>query len=161
MILYALRHLHGGSSCDAAAPDCVPVQVPFTFGVEVFEPGHRTNPHTHALGHEMFVILSGACHASSARCLRRPQACLDRLEVAFAGEGTASCNGHTFPVCAGEVVVFPPTSLHAIDNGPHARMYCLELMCPNDMFAELVNTGRPAGRLKDEDLCALISVGCR
>lgn len=35
-------------------------QVPFTFGVEIFEPGHRTTPHSHASAHELFFILAGA-----------------------------------------------------------------------------------------------------
>ena len=36
---------------------------------------------------------------------------------------------------AGDVVVFPPRSVHGIDVSEDARMYCLELMQPNDMFA--------------------------
>ena len=35
------------------------MQVPFTFGVEVFEPGHVTKPHAHSVAHEMFLILAG------------------------------------------------------------------------------------------------------
>ena len=34
-------------------------QVPFTFGVEIFEPGHRTTPHTHPSSQELFFILAG------------------------------------------------------------------------------------------------------
>ena len=83
-----------------------------------------------------------------------PELCL------AAGEGTGFCDGHRFPVQAGEVVIFPPTSLHGIDNGPGGRMYCLEFMDPNDMFAELVLSGTPAGSLSAEDLCTLISAGC-
>ena len=33
------------------------------------------------------------------------------------------------------MVVFPPQSVHGIDVSEDARMYCLELMQPNDMFA--------------------------
>ena len=32
-------------------------------------------------------------------------------------------------------MVFPAQSVHGIDVSEHARMYCLELMQPNDMFA--------------------------
>ena len=32
-------------------------------------------------------------------------------------------------------MVFPPQSVHGIDVSEDARMYCLELMQPNDMFA--------------------------
>lgn len=109
-------------------------EVPFTFGVEIFEKGHKTNPHTHAVSHELFFIL--------------------------AGEGEGFCNSERFPVKAGDVVVFPPTSLHGIDNSPNSKMYCLELMLPNDMFAEFVKQGRPAGALRDDDMCIMIAQGC-
>ena len=36
------------------------MQCPFTFGVEIFEAGHRTTPHSHASAHELFFILAGA-----------------------------------------------------------------------------------------------------
>lgn len=36
------------------------VQVNFTFGVEIFEPGHKTTPHVHQQAHELFFILAGA-----------------------------------------------------------------------------------------------------
>lgn len=35
------------------------LQVPFTFGVEIFEAGHKTEPHSHAIAHELFYILAG------------------------------------------------------------------------------------------------------
>ena len=109
-------------------------EVPFTFGVEIFENGHKTNPHTHAVSHELFFIL--------------------------AGEGTGFCDNERFPVTAGDVVVFPPTSLHGIDNSESSKMYCLELMLPNDMFAEFVRQGQPAGKLRAEDMCILLAQGC-
>ncbi|KAK9785970.1 hypothetical protein WJX73_010086 [Symbiochloris irregularis] len=108
--------------------------VPFTFGVEIFEQGHKTKPHSHAIAHELFYIL--------------------------AGQGEGFCNGRRFPLSAGDVVVFPPQSVHGIDNSDTGRMYCLELMLPNDMFAELVEAGTPTGGLSDEDLCVLIAAGC-
>ena len=40
------------------------LQVPFTFGVEVFEPGHVTKPHSHSVAHEMFLILAGDAHVA-------------------------------------------------------------------------------------------------
>lgn len=36
------------------------MQCPFTFGVEIFEAGHCTTPHSHASAHELFFILAGA-----------------------------------------------------------------------------------------------------
>ncbi|CAD7695232.1 unnamed protein product [Ostreobium quekettii] len=108
--------------------------VPFTFGLEIFEPSHRTNPHTHDNAHELFFILSG--------------------------EGQAFCNGHHFAVGAGDTVVFPPTTVHGIDNGPFSKMYCLEMMLPNEMFAEFVKRGMPTGGLNNDDMCTLVAVGC-
>ena len=35
------------------------MQVPFTFGIEIFEAGHETTPHSHAVAHELFCILTG------------------------------------------------------------------------------------------------------
>ena len=34
-------------------------QVPFTFGIEIFEKGHKTTPHTHPSSQELFFILAG------------------------------------------------------------------------------------------------------
>ena len=51
-------------------------------------------------------------------------------------------------------------SVHGIDVNEEAKMYCLEVMQPNDMFAELVRAGMPAGALLDDDLCILIAAGC-
>jgi len=108
--------------------------VPFTFGLEIFEPSHHTNPHTHDTAHELFFILSG--------------------------EGQAFCNGHHFAVGAGDTVVFPPATVHGIDNGPFSKMYCLEMMLPNEMFAEFVKRGMPTGGLNNDDMCTLVAVGC-
>ena len=109
-------------------------EVPFTFGLEIFERSHKTKPHTHAVSHELFFIL--------------------------AGDGIGFCDDESFPVTAGDVVVFPPTSLHGIDNGPNSKMYCLELMLPNDMFAEFVRQGQPTGKLHADDMCIMIAQGC-
>lgn len=109
-------------------------QVNFTFGVEIFEPGHRTTPHVHQLAHEIFVIL--------------------------AGTGDGFCDGKRFPLQSGDVVVFPPGSEHGIDVSEGSKMYCLEVMQPNDMFAELVRAGMPAGLLQNDDLCILVAAGC-
>mmetsp|Transcript_10145 Transcript_10145/g.29153 ORF Transcript_10145/g.29153 Transcript_10145/m.29153 type:complete len:173 (-) Transcript_10145:286-804(-) len=77
----------------------------------------------------------------------------------LSGSGEAFCNSERFPVCAGDTIVLPPGSLHGIDNGPHQKMYLLELMLPNDQFAEFVRQGEQRG-LEDEDLCVLIGRGC-
>ncbi|KAI3436670.1 hypothetical protein D9Q98_006086 [Chlorella vulgaris] len=110
-------------------------EVPFISGIEVFERGHHTQPHVHPHAHELFFIL--------------------------AGQGTAFCGSERFPVTAGDVVVFCPGAIHGIDNDSSSRMYCLELMVPNEQFAEFVRTGTDTGRLAADDLCVLASIGCR
>jgi quercetin dioxygenase-like cupin family protein len=110
--------------------------VPFVFGVEVFEPGHRTAPHAHPAAHELFFVLAGA------------------------GEGFAG--GARFPLRAGDAAVFRPGAEHGIDVGAGGgRLYCLELMLPNEAFAEFVRAGTRARGLGLDDLCVLARVGCR
>jgi gentisate 1,2-dioxygenase len=109
------------------------IPFPFVFGVEIFEPGHRTNPHVHSSAYELFFILSG--------------------------EGEGFCNNERFPVRPGDIIVFHPGSTHGIDNGKEERMYCVEIMLPDQNFAEFVR----AGQLKDlhlDDLCILARIGC-
>ena len=109
--------------------------LPFTVGVEVFDPGHETARHSHATGCELFFVL--------------------------AGTGTAHCDGASFALAPGDVAIFPPASVHGIDADPgEAPLVCLELLCPNDSFAEKVRSGELTGSLADEELCALAAVGC-
>ena len=111
-------------------------EVPFTFGVEVFPPGHKTPPHVHTTAHEMFFILSGS--------------------------GEAFCNGTRFRVGAGDTVVFPPGCEHGIDSDSgERRMYCLELMLPNEAFSEFVRAGQRMEGLDHDDMCVLAAIGCR
>ena len=67
-----------------------------------------------------------------------------------------------FDVCirAADMCAMCAGSVHGIDVNEEAKMYCLEVMQPNDMFAELVRAGMPAGALLDDDLCILIAAGC-
>merc|ERR1712091_412409 len=74
-------------------------RLPFTFGVEIFEPGHVTPLHSHQGAYELFFILNG--------------------------EGVGRCNGAEFPLAAGDVAIFPPGSVHGIDNlDPFGRRPC-------------------------------------
>ena len=53
--------------------------------------------------------------------------------------------------------------LHAIDVSSDSEfpLVCLEVMAPDDRFAELVmGEGTRTGGLTDEELCALAAVGC-
>ncbi|KAK9814608.1 hypothetical protein WJX72_008552 [[Myrmecia] bisecta] len=81
--------------------------VPFTFGVEIFEPGHRTMPHTHKTAHELFFIL--------------------------AGDGTAFCDGERFAVKAGDSVVFPPALQQCSISEPYMMQLLLLLAAPGHM----------------------------
>ena len=108
--------------------------VPFVFGVEIFEPGHRTTPHVHESAFEVFFILSG--------------------------EGEGFCNGKRFALTAGDVVAFHPGAEHGIDNGTSTKMYCIEMMMPDEEFAQFVRAGRLHG-LRKEELCVLRRIGCK
>ena len=109
--------------------------VPFTFGVEIFPPGHKTNAHVHNTAHEMFFIVSGS--------------------------GEAFCNGARFKVAAGDTVVFPPGCVHGIDADEHHKLYCLELMLPNEQFSEFVRAGQRLEGLGDDDMCVMAAIGCQ
>lgn len=113
-----------------------PVQhpmVPFTFGVEIFQASHKTPPHVHN-AHEVFFVLSG--------------------------NGEAFCDGVRFAVGEGDLLLFPPHSVHGVDVSDDNKMYCLEFMLPNDMFAEYVHNGISTGGLHDDDLCQLNVIAC-
>ncbi|KAI8466610.1 MAG: RmlC-like cupin domain-containing protein [Monoraphidium minutum] len=109
-------------------------ELSMTFGVEMFEPGHRTTRHIHTAAYEMFVVLGG--------------------------EGVGISNGDHVPIRAGDVAVFPPHVVHAIDNPGDRRMYCLQMMLPNDMFAEYVTSGSLLGPLDSADMDGIISGSC-
>jgi hypothetical protein len=86
------------------------------------------------------------------RCHANPVACC------AAGEGEAFCEDERMPVGPGDLVVFSPGAVHGIDVRPAGRMYCLELMLPNDQFAEVVRSGREmVGGLEDQDLRVMAS----
>ena len=58
-------------------------RVPFTFGIEIFERGHKTTPHVHPTSQELFFILAG-----------RPPPCQD--STCLAQEGSPlRCDGLT------------------------------------------------------------------
>lgn len=97
-----------------------------TFGVEMFEPGHRTARHVHGAAYEAFVVLGG-------------------------GGGLGIDGGARVPLRAGDVAVFPPGVVHAIDNlSTTGRLFCLQMMLPNEMFAEYVAGGALLGPLDGE-----------
>ena len=109
--------------------------VPFVFGVEIFEPLHKTVPHIHSNAFEVFFILSG--------------------------QGEAFCDSRRMPIQIGDIIAFRPGATHGIDNtSAEEKIYCLELMLPNENFAEFVRSGLPIGNLNDDDLCIIARIGC-
>jgi mannose-6-phosphate isomerase-like protein (cupin superfamily) len=93
--------------------------------------GHVTMPHVHHQAHELFFVLSG--------------------------RGTAFCDGTQFPIVPGDCIVFPPGVVHGVNADE--KLYCLELMLPNENFAELVRNGMETGYDQD-DSCVLAAIGC-
>lgn len=99
-----------------------------TFCVEIFDVGGKTPPNRHQLAVEMFFVLKG--------------------------EGLASCDGKTVPICAGNSILVPPTGTHVIENTGSSRLYTLCIMVPNENFAELIRSGMPV-ELDEEDMAVL------
>jgi mannose-6-phosphate isomerase-like protein (cupin superfamily) len=92
---------------------------------EVWEPGGSQPPNSHPRSVEMFWFV--------------------------AGEGIATSDGVEMAVCAGQLLVLPPGSVHHIRNTGPGRMYALTTMSPDDGFADLITAG-PATILDDDDL---------
>jgi mannose-6-phosphate isomerase-like protein (cupin superfamily) len=78
--------------------------------------------------------------------------------LAFAGEGEGR---QVYPVSAGDTIVFPPGCVHGIDALEVNKLYCLELMLPNEKFAEFVRQGQPVNIRDVDDMCVLAAIGCR
>ena len=53
-----------------------------------------------------------------------------------AGTGDAYSDGVHTSVNPGDVIVFPPGSRHGLDNNTAEKLYCLQLMAPNEAFVE-------------------------
>jgi mannose-6-phosphate isomerase-like protein (cupin superfamily) len=70
------------------------------------------------------------------------------------GEGTATCDGKTVPIRAGDSLLVPPTGIHEVRNTGSGRLYALCFMVPNEDFAELIRSGIPVD-LDEEDFAVL------
>ncbi len=99
-----------------------------TICVEIFDEGGKTPPNRHQFAVEMFFILKG--------------------------EGSATCDGKTVPIRAGDSLLVPPTGIHELRNTGSGRLYALCIMVPNEDFAELICSGTPV-ELDEEDLRVL------
>jgi mannose-6-phosphate isomerase-like protein (cupin superfamily) len=106
--------------------------VDFICTIEIFDVGGKTPPNMHPVGQEMFFVLQG--------------------------EGVARCDGQAVTLRAGDSLLVKPGAEHVIENTGPGRLYCLQVMVPNDDFAELIRNGTPAA-LDAEDLAVLRRVG--
>ncbi|GAB4182476.1 MAG: hypothetical protein OHK0024_21910 [Thalassobaculales bacterium] len=89
----------------------------FTAVVEIFQPGGRTPPNTHAAAEELFFVLKG--------------------------EGLAHAGGKSVALKAGDALAVPPGVEHVIENTGTGKLYTLTVMAPNEEFAELLLAGTP------------------
>ncbi len=99
-----------------------------TICVEIFDVGGKTPPNRHQFAVEMFFVLKG--------------------------EGTASCDGKTVRIQAGDSILVPPTGIHEICKTGAERLYALCIMVPNEDFAELIRSGTSV-ELDEEDMAVL------
>jgi len=106
--------------------------VSFTLVIEIFEPGGRTPPNTHAEAEECFFVL--------------------------AGSGKAYANGQEMAIGPGDSFVLKPGVEHVLVNDTDRKLYCLTLMAPNEGFAELIRNGTPVD-LAPEDVAILTGRG--
>src|SRR5271170_6091522 len=102
--------------------------VDFICTVEIFDVGGKTPPNTHPVGQEMFFVLQGEC--------------------------IATADGRAVRLRAGDSLLVRPGNEHVIENAGAGKLYLLQLMVPNDDFAELIRRGTPV-TLDDEDLAVL------
>jgi mannose-6-phosphate isomerase-like protein (cupin superfamily) len=106
--------------------------VSFTLVVEIFNPGGRTPPNTHADAYESFFVLSG--------------------------RGVAIAGGQSFPIGPGDAFVLRPGVEHIVENTGTQKLYCLTLMTPNEGFAELIRNGTPV-EITEEDRAVIAGAG--
>jgi mannose-6-phosphate isomerase-like protein (cupin superfamily) len=108
--------------------DSTTANMSLTYCVEIFDVGGKTPPNRHQLAVEMFFVLKG--------------------------EGSATCDGKTVKIQAGDSILVPATGMHVIENTGNGRLYALCIMVPNEDFAELIRSGIPV-ELDQEDMAVL------
>ncbi len=101
--------------------------------IEIFEPGGRTPPNSHAAAFEFFFVL--------------------------AGEGRANCGEAVVTLTAGASLLIPPGGEHVIENTGSGKLYTLTVMTPDENFAQMIRSGTPV-TLGQDDI-ALLSGGER
>ena len=99
--------------------------------IEIFEPGGKTPPNSHAAAFEFFYVL--------------------------AGTGTAMCGGETVRIARGTSMLVPPGGVHVIENDEGGKLYTLTIMLPDEAFAAMIRNGTPVS-LDAEDIAVLSGV---
>jgi mannose-6-phosphate isomerase-like protein (cupin superfamily) len=122
----------GDSNRLAIVFDPVGDGVDFICTVEIFDVGGKTPPNRHPVGQEMFFVLQG--------------------------QGIARCDGKEVTLGAGDSLLVRPGAEHVIENTGSGRLYCLQVMVPDDDFAALIRRGTPAA-LDAADLAVLGRIG--
>lgn len=133
--------------------------IPFTFGVEMFPPGRKPAVPIRCQSELIFERASQLKYCLCAGHVTMPHVHNQAHELFFvlAGSGTACCNESVLPIAAGDCVVFPPGTVHGVNASE--KLYCIELMLPNEEFAEFVRRGLEATYDAD-DSCVLAAIGC-
>jgi mannose-6-phosphate isomerase-like protein (cupin superfamily) len=99
-----------------------------TYCVEIFDIGGGTPLHCHMDATEIFFILQG--------------------------EGQATLDGKTVKFKKGDSILVPPTIVHMLENTGSTRLYVVDIMEPDENFAELIRSGTPV-ELDEEDMAVL------
>ncbi len=108
----------------ACLVDPVAEGVPFTFIVEIYEPGGATPPNTHQVAFEFFFILEGT--------------------------GKGYCDGAEVDLAPGSSLLIPPGKEHIVENTGSGKLYALCAMVPNEEFAELIHSGEEVPLTADD-----------
>ena len=122
--LKAFRIAPNDSNYFACMLDPLADGVSFTLVVEIFEPGGKTPPNTHAVAEEAFFVM--------------------------AGTGRALADGSSREIGPGDVLVLRPGTEHVVENTGSGKLYCLTMMTPNEGFAELIRNGAPVELTEDD-----------
>jgi mannose-6-phosphate isomerase-like protein (cupin superfamily) len=130
--LTAFRIAPGDSNYFACLLDPLADGVSFTMVVEIFEPGGKTPPNSHAVAEEVFFVM--------------------------AGTGRAFVDGSARDVGPGDVLVLRPGTEHVVENTGPGKLYCLTVMTPNEGFAELIRAGIPV-ELTEDDRAVIAGAG--
>lgn len=115
--LHAFRIAPSDGNYFAGMLDPLADGVSFTLVVEIFEPGGKTPPNSHAVAEEAFFVMAGA--------------------------GRAVADGTRREIGPGDVLVLRPGTEHVVENTGLGKLYCLTMMTPNEGFAQLIRGGTP------------------